>query len=787
MSSQLHFFTGKGGVGKSTVVAACALAAQAAGERVLVVELGAHSALRGILQRAGLLEAEDGGKATTSAQVVYKDIWALALQPDLALLDYVQTYVRSRRWVEQIVQHAALQRFFRAAPAVAEVLLLERLLRLSEDVGPNKRWDRLFVDLDATGHALMFLDLHRSLWGLLGKSPLRGMLERGRALLSDPARCRLHLVTLLQALPAQECSTLFETLCARFDLPLGTLLLNQTHPPLFSGETLAFARWLREAQAHPIEKAALIEPSFQTMAEFLAQEAETEQESQRQRRFLAEHIPLPSLELPHLQQSPFDAQALLSLGHLVYPALLQVPAFVSKHTIAPDLDTSEKQAHTAPKIAQKQAHATASSKVTQKDANEKQAHAANTSVADESERADTSMRSLFEATQQSMLSPLCTVSAQQLAAEIFSQKDLLVFLGSGGVGKTTLAASCAVAAAYAGRRVMLLTIDPAKRLADALGLDELHDQTRPVVLPAVGIQPARGSLHAAMLETQHSFDDLIKRLTTDDLERREQILQNRVYKAFSRTLARSHAYVAMERLYAEIQTGSYDLIVLDTPPTQNALEILDAPGHLSRFLEDSVLTGFLQTRRGIGQRLFQSGSLLAQTLLSLLLGRELTRDISDFFEAFLDLRGGFQERANQVQNKLRSAECGFVLVGVPDATEGEPFHFLREQVIDRGLPLVAIWLNRAFRVLPSLEDRSFDALQQGVPEALLGSAKAWEAALHGRLQQLHREQEHHMQALQGLIAPLSLSCAAWGFPRMASDICDVHGLARLFSACRAFR
>ncbi len=775
MSSQLHFFTGKGGVGKSTVVAACALAAQAAGERVLVVELGAHSALRGILQRAGFLVAEDGGKATTSAQAVHQEIWALALQPDLALLDYVQTYVRSRRWVEQIVQHAALQRFFRAAPAVAEVLLLERLLRLSEEVGPNKRWDRLFVDLDATGHALMFLDLHRSLWGVLGKSPLRGMLERGRALLSDPARCRLHLVTLLQALPAQECLTLFETLCARFDLPLGVLLLNQTHPPLFSGDALAFACWLREPQALPTEKAALLEPSLQTMAEFLAQEAETEQENQRQRRFLAEHIPLPSLELPHLSQSPIDAQALLSLGRLVYPALLQVPAFISKHTADPDLDSPEKQAYSA-----------AASKLTQKDASEKQADAAHFSVA-ESEQADTSMRSLFEVTERSMLSPLCTVSGQRLAAEIFSQKDLLVFLGSGGVGKTTLAASCAVAAAYAGRRVMLLTIDPAKRLADALGLDELHDQTRPVVLPAVGTQPAQGSLHAAMLETQHSFDELIRRLTVDDLERRELILQNRVYKAFSRTLARSHAYVAMERLYAEIQTGSYDLIVLDTPPTQHALDILDAPGHLSRFLEDSTLTGFLQTRRGIGQRLFQSGSLLAQTLLSLLLGRELTRDISLFFEMFLDLRGGFQERANEVQNKLRSAGCGFVLVGVPDATEGGPFDFLREQVIDRGLPLSAIWLNRAFRALTLPEYRDFVSFEQSVPETLLDGAKLWEAALRGHLQQLHREQEHQMQTLQRLIEPLSLSCAAWGFPQMASDICDVHGLARLFSACRAFR
>ncbi|MCB9642145.1 MAG: AAA family ATPase [Myxococcales bacterium] len=753
MSPYLHFFTGKGGVGKSTLVAAWACAAQEAGERVLVVELSAHSSLRALLQHAGLsLHPEESEGNLTAPKPLFKEIWSLSLQPEMALLDYVQTYVRSRRWAEQIVQHPALQRFFRAAPAVAEVLLLEKLLRLSEEVGPDKRWNRLLVDLDATGHALMFLELHRTLWGLLGKSPLRKMLERGRALLSDPERCRLHIVTLLQALPAQECRALYEALQARFDLPLGALLLNQTLPPLFSQEALPFEHWREQQPSTSPQDDAPSSFDTQTLLQFLQQQGEIEEEATQQRSFLAQHVPLPAFSVPSILHTPFSYKDLLLLGKNIYPALLQV-----KPTMPPQ----------APNEGQEDTIVAPASP-----AQEPQETKPTPAHHDETEEA------------QEIDSPLQTQDAQHLAEGLFQDRELLVFLGPGGVGKTTLAAACAVAAAKAGRRVMLLTIDPAKRLADALGLGDLDDKTREVPLTGLKTSTA-GSLHAAMLETQSSYDALIERLTQDDQERRKLIFENRVYKAFSRTLARSHAYVAMERLYAEMKSEQYDLIILDTPPTQNALDILDAPGHLSRFLEDSIVTGFLQTRRGIGQRLFQSGSLLAQTLLSLLLGRELTRNISDFFDVFLDLRGGFQERATEVQSKLLSPQSGFVLVGTPDSAQGGQAGFLLEQILERQLPLASLWLNRAFQPLPPLDPQAYTALYPNAPSSLQEHQKAWNQALALRLRQLHKQQQQHRDELESFLPKLPETTTSWGFPKMTHDICDIQGLAHLFAACHA--
>ena len=157
-----------------------------------------------------------------------------------------------------------------------------------------------------------------------------------------------------------------------------------------------------------------------------------------------------------------------------------------------------------------------------------------------------------------------------MLSRLASQR-LLVCVGPGGVGKTTLAAALGVGAARRGKRVLVLTIDPAKRLASALGLDGLDDEIRPVDLHG---DSATGSLHAAMLDTRASYDALITRIAPNE-DARARILDNRVYNAFSRTLARSHAYVAMERLHEVMRDDTWDLVILDTPPLRSALDILD--------------------------------------------------------------------------------------------------------------------------------------------------------------------------------------------------------------------
>ncbi len=287
---------------------------------------------------------------------------------------------------------------------------------------------------------------------------------------------------------------------------------------------------------------------------------------------------------------------------------------------------------------------------------------------------------------------------------LLREQRLVVTVGPGGVGKTTTAAALALGAAALGRRALVITIDPARRLADALGLDALEDEIRRV--PAVS-----SPLSAAMLDTKKSFDALMARLAQSDEERR-LILENPAYHAFSRTLARSHAYVAMERVYDVLHGGDFDLVVLDTPPTRSALDILDAPGRLVRFLDDQVVESFLRGADGglgggaIGllarlagdygvaelelERQIATG--LYVDLFPVVTGGELL----SFFQVLAHLRGGFRERAATMDAVLRAPDTAFVLVSAPMATSLGDAAFLRAGLLARDVPPARVVMNRAY-------------------------------------------------------------------------------------------
>ena len=299
----------------------------------------------------------------------------------------------------------------------------------------------------------------------------------------------------------------------------------------------------------------------------------------------------------------------------------------------------------------------------------------------------------------------------------FAATRLCVCVGPGGAGKTTVSAALALALGRSGRRVFLLTVDPARRLADALGVS-LSDAGAEVPLP----RGATGRVFAAMLETQTGWDAAIGRLAPDPV-RRQAILDNRVYQAFSRTLARSHAYVAMERLHEALEARDeagqprWDLVVLDTPPMMNALEILDAPAVLGRFVEARVVSAWIG--RGAS---WQPGARAARTVLSMVMGAGLAGELAGFLEAFAPLREGFAGRSAAVRAALDAPSTTYVLVtGHAEAQLGDALH-LRDELARRGRHVAGLVLNRAMPAPSSLDP--VDGWDAGAARAWLATACA---------------------------------------------------------------
>lgn len=349
------------------------------------------------------------------------------------------------------------------------------------------------------------------------------------------------------------------------------------------------------------------------------------------------------------------------------------------------------------------------------------------------------------------------------------RQRLLVAVGPGGVGKTTVSAAIGLRAAELGRRTLVLTIDPAKRLADALGLTGLDDRIREV--PTTSLAPlgvvVKGSLHAAMFDNATSMDSLMARVAPDAATR-DKVLRNRVYRAMAGTLARSHAYLAMERLYEVMNSGDYDLVVLDTPPARNALDILDAPSRLASFLEEGVVKWFA-SQKGGGWRakLMQTSGAAAVKLFELVVGKQLADETINFFDAFYGMRAGFAQRAEATQKILRAKDTSFVLVSSADATHLDDAEALARGITSRGVPIgVAVF------------NRSYERLEQADPMAIVTEAGTLDVPatlttlFHGDLDHIERE------GMRSLLTSLHTVRKA-GAVGNARGLADVRKLAAL--------
>jgi anion-transporting ArsA/GET3 family ATPase len=275
---------------------------------------------------------------------------------------------------------------------------------------------------------------------------------------------------------------------------------------------------------------------------------------------------------------------------------------------------------------------------------------------------------------------------------LLDSASILVCCGAGGVGKTTTSAAVALRAAERGRRVCVLTIDPARRLAQSMGLTELDNTPRAVA----GVDAkSGGSLDAMMLDMKRTFDDIV--LAHAEPQRAQQILANPFYVSLSSSFAGTQEYMAMEKLGQLKREGNWDLIVVDTPPSRSALDFLDAPQRLGRFLDGRMIRLLLAPAKAGGRgmmKVFTAGLSVFTNVLTRILGGEALKDLSLFVASLETMFGGFRERAEQTYKLLKEPGTAFVVVAVPERDALREAAYFVERLADERMPLAVLALNR---------------------------------------------------------------------------------------------
>jgi len=367
--------------------------------------------------------------------------------------------------------------------------------------------------------------------------------------------------------------------------------------------------------------------------------------------------------------------------------------------------------------------------------------------------------------------------------EVALRRSIIICCGSGGVGKTTTAAAFALQAARLGRRACVVTIDPARRLANALGLDSLTN--RPTLIEG----PWPGQLHALMLDPKGTFDDLIQRYS-DSEEQVEDIKVNRIYRNLTGSLSGTQEYMAMEKLYELVEEGSFDLVVVDTPPTRNALDFLDAPRRLTRFLENRVFQALMKPTRAGLKFMGVAAQALLRTI-SRVAGADIVHDAVAFFQAFEGMEEGFRIRAARVRELLVHADTAFILVASPrpDSVD-EAVHFAGK-LAESDMAVTALVVNR---VQPRFTD---DAVLASLTDLAAGSAGPADPApappadgggrpgpvsplaqLIDNLRGYTDASDREEQAFGDLVAKVS-PAPVFRVPLLNSDVHDLAGLATI--------
>ena len=296
---------------------------------------------------------------------------------------------------------------------------------------------------------------------------------------------------------------------------------------------------------------------------------------------------------------------------------------------------------------------------------------------------------------------------KSLIEKLCAEKSILITAGAGGVGKTTLAASVGlVGALHTKRKVLVLTVDPARRLADAMGLANFGNVVTRVDISALAAGKPHGELFVAMLDTKASWDELVTRYAPN-IRVRQEILANPIYTNISSRFVQSHDYIAMESLYDLYNRGEFDLIVVDTPPSRNAIDFLDAPERMAEFFSSKLLRWITAPYRS---RLIAGAFKPFYQVADRILGSQFLAEIAEFFMLFQSMYDGFIARAKSVSSLLRSDAAAFLVVTSPEYVPMREAEFFLGALKDRKLSLGALIVNRS---LPDyLDDASAVAAAQ---------------------------------------------------------------------------
>ncbi len=632
--ARLHFVTGKGGTGKSTIAASLALALAAGGRKVLLVEVEGRQGIAQLFdvpplpyQEVKIATADGGGQVN-----------ALAIDTEAAFLEYLDMFYNLGLAGRAMRRIGAVEFATTIAPGLRDVLLTGKIREIvtRAEKGKQPVYDAIVVDAPPTGRIARFLDVTAAVSELAKGGPVHSQAESVVKVLHSDLTA-IHLVTLLEALPIQETLEAIEELQG-LDLPIGSVIVNRNIPAY-----------------------------------------------------------LPADDLAKAAEGDIDADA-------VRTGLERR----RNHPVRQRLCRSSYRDHPA--------------RNTHQGARRKRRAARRTRRGEAGAAADTrrsrprqplrARRGASPPGSQMSTAP----PALDMGALLHDTSNrVLVCCGAGGVGKTTTAAAMALRAAEYGRTVVVLTIDPAKRLAQALGIKDLGNTPQRVPLaPEVP-----GELHAMMLDMRRTFDEMV--IQYSGRERGEAILDNQFYQTVATSLAGTQEYMAMEKLGQLLAQDKWDLIVVDTPPSRNALDFLDAPQRLGSFMDSRLWRLLLAPGRGIG-RLVTGAVGLAMRALSTVLGSQMLSDAAGFVQMLDTTFGGFREKADRTYELLKRRGTQFVVVSAAEPDALREASFFVDRLSQEHMPLAGLILNRTHPMLSELHadkaDEAADALEKKDPDAL---------------------------------------------------------------------